>query len=84
MLIAGELTESASGEWLSAINPATEEVIGYVPAGNVEDVNRAAQAAKAAYPAWNALGVERRGELLREVARRLQERADEILEVEVC
>ena len=84
MLIGGELVESVSGGWIESINPATEEVIGYVPAGTADDIDRAAKAAKAAYPAWNALGVERRAKLLRELARRLNERSDEILRVEVA
>ena len=84
MLIGGELVESVSGGWIESINPATEEVIGYVPAGTADDIDRAAKAAKAAYPAWNALGVERRANLLRELARRLNERSDEILRVEVA
>lgn len=84
MLIGGELVESVSGGWIESINPATEEVIGYVPAGTADDIDRAAKAAKAAYPAWNALGVERRATLLRELARRLNERSDEILRVEVA
>lgn len=84
MLIGGELVESVSGDWIESINPATEEVIGYVPSGTADDIDRAAKAAKAAYPAWNALGVERRANLLRELARRLNERSDEILRVEVA
>ena len=84
MLIGGELVESVSGGWIESTNPATEEVIGYVPAGTADDIDRAAKAAKAAYPAWNALGVERRAKLLRELALRLNERSDEILRVEVA
>ncbi|MDB5775612.1 MAG: hypothetical protein JWP38_1745 [Herbaspirillum sp.] len=84
MLIGGELVESVSGAWIESVNPATEEIIGYVPAGNAQDIDRAAVAAMAAYPSWNALGVERRAKLLRELARRLSERAEEILQVEVA
>jgi acyl-CoA reductase-like NAD-dependent aldehyde dehydrogenase len=84
MLIGGELVESAGGAWIESVNPATEEIIGYVPAGNAEDVDRAAKAALKAYPAWRGLGIEGRATLLRELGRRLTARADEILEVEVA
>ncbi|CAE6811181.1 MULTISPECIES: aldehyde dehydrogenase family protein [Paraburkholderia] len=84
MLIGGELTASQTGEWLPSINPATEEVIGYTPAAAASDVDAAAKAATQAWPAWNALGVEARGEALREVARQLKARSDEILAVEVA
>jgi acyl-CoA reductase-like NAD-dependent aldehyde dehydrogenase len=84
MLIGGELVESRSGNWITTVNPATEDIIGYVPAGNAEDVGLAAAAALAAFPAWQALGVDGRARKLRELARRLGERADEILAVEVA
>jgi acyl-CoA reductase-like NAD-dependent aldehyde dehydrogenase len=84
MLIGGELMESVGGSWIESMNPATEEVIGYVPAGTAADIDRAAAAAKAAYPAWNALGVEGRAKLLRELGQSLAARADEILQVEVA
>lgn len=83
MLIGGELVESESGEWLDSINPATEELIGRFPAGTERDVARAVDAAGKAWPEWNAAGVAARGEALRKFARLMQERADELLEVEV-
>lgn len=84
MLIGGELVASRSGNWIESLNPATEEIIGYVPAGNAEDIDLAAAAALSAFPAWAALGVDGRAQRLRELARRLGERADEILRVEVA
>ena len=84
MLIDGELTAAQSGEWLPSVNPATEEVIGYTPAGGAADVDAAARAASRAWPAWSALGVEGRAEALREVARQLKARSEEILAVEVA
>ncbi|MES2257964.1 MAG: aldehyde dehydrogenase family protein [Pseudomonadota bacterium] len=84
MLIGGELVASRSGNWIASVNPATEEIIGHVPAGNAEDVDLAAAAALAAFPAWHALGVDGRAQKLRELARRLGERAEEILAVEVA
>jgi acyl-CoA reductase-like NAD-dependent aldehyde dehydrogenase len=84
MLIGGELVESVSGAWIESVNPATEDVIGYVPAGNAQDIDRATSAAMAAYPAWRALGIEGRARLLRELGQRLAARADEILQVEVA
>lgn len=83
MLIGGELVESESGEWLEAINPATEEVIGKFPAGNERDVARAVSAAEAAWPAWNAIGVSARAQALRDFGKLMLERADELLKVEV-
>ncbi|MBN9036406.1 MAG: aldehyde dehydrogenase family protein [Rhizobiales bacterium] len=84
MLIGGELVESESGRWLESVNPANEELIGHVPQCSKADVDRAVAAAKQAAPEWDAIGVKARADLLRELGRRLQERAAEILEVEVA
>jgi betaine-aldehyde dehydrogenase len=83
MLINGALVESESGEWLDSVNPATEELIGRVPAGTKADVERAYQAAAAAQPAWAALTPVARGAYLLKVAAAMRARADEILRIEV-
>jgi betaine-aldehyde dehydrogenase len=50
MLIGGKLVESESGEWIVSLNPATEEVIGRVPAASKKDVDQAVEAAVQAQP----------------------------------
>jgi acyl-CoA reductase-like NAD-dependent aldehyde dehydrogenase len=66
LYINGTWTPSASDTALDVVNPATEEVIDSVPAGDPADVDRAVAAARAAFPAWSALSVaERRGHLAR-------------------
>jgi aldehyde dehydrogenase (NAD+) len=49
MLIDGKLTDSTSGKTFSNVNPATEEVIGEVADGTVEDMDRAVAAARTAF-----------------------------------
>ncbi|MGH6771107.1 MAG: aldehyde dehydrogenase family protein [Xanthobacteraceae bacterium] len=83
MLIGGELTPSESGQWLESINPANEEKLGDVPQGTAEDVNRAVEAAEAAHPAWAAMEPKERAKLMKKLAAKLRERADEILRIEV-
>jgi aldehyde dehydrogenase (NAD+) len=46
MLIDGKLTDAASGKTFPNINPATEEVIGEVADGSVEDMDRAIASAR--------------------------------------
>lgn len=48
MLIGGRWVEAESGRTLSVINPATEQEICTVPAGQAEDINAAVEAARAA------------------------------------
>lgn len=83
MLIGGELVESESGEFVSSIDPATEEVIGAFPAGTARDVEKAVEAAEGSWEAWNGIEVAGRAEALRKFGELIMERADELLEVEV-
>lgn len=59
------------------VNPATEDVIAVVAEGTADDVDRAAKAARAAFPAWSALSGKERGEYLRKAAALIQERLDD-------
>lgn len=83
MLIGGELTESASGEWDISLNPANEEPIGRVPRGGKADVERAFLAADAAWPAWAEHTPMERAGVMNRFADAIKARAEEILHVEV-
>ena len=50
--IGGEWVESASGETMEVLNPATGEPIAEVPRSTAEDVDRAVDAAKKAWSEW--------------------------------
>ncbi|MFF2274817.1 aldehyde dehydrogenase family protein [Agromyces sp. NPDC058126] len=56
------------GERREILDPATGDVVGHAPVHTVDDLDRAVAAAKAAQPAWAALGHERRSELLMQAA----------------
>src|SRR5262249_30526578 len=49
MLIGGELVEAASGRRFDNVNPATEQVLGPVADGSVDDMQRAIGAARRAF-----------------------------------
>ncbi|MFC7328760.1 aldehyde dehydrogenase family protein [Marinactinospora rubrisoli] len=81
LYIDGAWTSSVASEPIDVVNPATEEVIDQVPAGDPKDVERAVAAARAAFPGWSALPpAERHGHLIRALAL-FQERADGIARV---
>lgn len=82
MLINGEMVASEGGEWVTTLNPANEEPIGRVPAATAADVRAAVAAAKAAQPAWAAKSIFERGALLRALAAKFRERAQDILTME--
>ncbi len=72
--IGGEWIESASGETIALENPATREVLGYIQSGNAVDVDRAVQAAAAAFPKWSRTSAAERQRLLIAIAQKLRER----------
>jgi len=74
------------GEWVPAhgrapipvVNPATEEQVASVPAGDPEDVDAAVAAARAAFVGWAATPAAERGLLLAAAADALEARTDEV------
>lgn len=81
LFIGGSWVSPSSQETIDVINPATEAVIGRVPAGNAEDVDRAVAAARAAGEAWAATSVARRCDLLQAAHEVLTRRSEEIAEL---
>jgi acyl-CoA reductase-like NAD-dependent aldehyde dehydrogenase len=84
MYIGGQFVPGSDGQWIDSVNPGTEEVHGRVPVGTVADVNRAVEAAEAAQPAWAALSVWERRDLLRKLGAAMRARAAEILPLEAA
>lgn len=74
--IDGHWVPSTGTEVLQVVNPATEQVIAQVPRGTAEDVERAAQAASAAFAAWSATPVADRAAIFRKLARLTEARAE--------
>src|SRR6266436_6833118 len=83
MLIGGEMVAGEADKWIESVNPANEERIGEFVAGDAADVNKAVAAAEKAQPAWAALDIKERGKYLHKLAKRIRERADELLRTEV-
>ena len=65
--IDGEWVDPVNGERLDVVNPATEQVIGEVALGGVEDVDRAVAAAVAAFETYSQTTREERVDLLSKV-----------------
>ncbi|KAJ5315199.1 hypothetical protein N7476_005506 [Penicillium atrosanguineum] len=82
LFINNEFRESANNKTFEVVYPYTQEVIANVQEADVQDVDDAVSAAKAAYPAWRDLGVEKRGEYLRKVSKLFLEANDELAQLE--
>jgi acyl-CoA reductase-like NAD-dependent aldehyde dehydrogenase len=78
MWINGALRAGASGQTIPVQDPATEEIIDRVPAGNAEDVRAAVDAASAAFREWRRLSAGERAEMLHEVAAKLTTKTEEL------
>ena len=84
MYIDGEWKVSASNNKREVINPATNEVIGSVTEGTIEEVNQAVIAAKDAFykNGWKSTYARTRADYLLQIASKLEERKDEIAMLE--
>ncbi|KAL2173317.1 aldehyde dehydrogenase domain-containing protein [Thermothelomyces heterothallicus CBS 202.75] len=78
MLINGKLVEASDGKTFPIYNPATLQVSGHAPEASAEDTNAAVAAAKAAFPAWSAMGGAKRAVYLKKLAALLRENKDEL------
>ncbi len=67
---------------LTVIEPATEAVLEEIPRAGVEDVDRAVDRARAAYPGWRALAPAERARLLRRLSTTIEEHGEELARLE--
>jgi len=82
MFINGDWTDAAGGETTHVINPATEEVIAEVPEGAEADVDRAVDAARAAFDSWSLTTPAERSTALHRFADVISENATELSSLE--
>ncbi|MGV3188356.1 aldehyde dehydrogenase family protein [Staphylococcus chromogenes] len=78
--INGEWVDSASGETLEVINPATEEVFGHIAKGNKEDVDQAVKAANDVYLEFRNTPVKERQAMLGRIVDEYKKRKDDLIE----
>lgn len=80
--IAGEAVPAADGSTFETISPVDLKPLAQVALGKAEDIDRAAGAAKSAFPEWAAMSGEARKALLHKIADAIVARAEEIAFVE--
>ena len=82
--IDGEFVDPADGETEDVVNPATGEAIAEAPLSTKEDVDRAVAAAREAFEGWATTTPGERGLALLKLADAIEERADEIADLEAA
>jgi len=82
--INGQWAPAASGRRFPVENPATEEILAEVAAGDAADIDAAVRAARACFEgdAWRVLSARHRGRLLVAAADMLEKRVQEFAELE--
>ena len=81
MLIGSEWAEATSRQRIEVENPSRREVLGTIARGGAEDVDRAVDAAAAAFPPWRALAARDRGLLLTRIADDLADIGEELARI---
>ncbi|NNE43665.1 MAG: CoA-acylating methylmalonate-semialdehyde dehydrogenase [Gemmatimonadetes bacterium] len=84
-----KLKDFVDGKWQAPLttefapvhNPATGQVIAEVPLGTAADVDRAVQAAHAAFPRWRETPPVKRAQYLFELKHLLEKNADELAHI---
>jgi acyl-CoA reductase-like NAD-dependent aldehyde dehydrogenase len=81
LYVNGEWVEPAGSALLDVINSTTEEVMGRIPEGTPEDVDRAVSAARHAFDSWSRTPAEERAGFLQRISQGLAARQSEIASI---
>jgi aldehyde dehydrogenase (NAD+) len=82
LFVGGRFVDALDGRTFETLNPHDGSVLANVAEATPADVDRAVEAASAAFPAWARLGAASRGRLLLKLADRIEEQADELATLE--
>jgi len=84
MLINGKWVAAASGKTFPTYNPATGDVLTQVAEGDREDINRAVDAARAAFDhgPWRKLSPSERGRMIWKLAELVEKHGEELAQLE--
>ena len=80
--VDGEFVDAAEGRTSAVINPSTGAEIAQAPDSGAEDVDRAVKAARTAFETWGRTTPGERSLMILKLADAIEERADEIAELE--
>ncbi len=69
---------ATSGERIESVNPATGEPLAAVRTASVEDYERVAESATAAFRAWRTWPAPKRGEVVRQLGQELRRHKDDL------
>src|SRR5580692_1385220 len=84
LFINGQWVDAASGRTFETLNPATGELLARVAEGDVEDINRAVAAARAAFETgpWSRMTPSERGRVIWKIGDLILEHVTEFAQLE--
>jgi aldehyde dehydrogenase (NAD+) len=83
LFINGRFVPTHSGTYFDSVNPATEQKLTEIAAGDATDVNNAVKSARRAYEkVWSRMPARERGKYLYRIARIIQEKSRELAVLE--
>jgi betaine-aldehyde dehydrogenase len=82
LFIDGDFVDALDRATIDVVNPHDASLITRIAEAKAADVDRAVDAAQAAFPRWSSLAAADRGRLLLKLADRIEEHADEIAQLE--
>ena len=80
--INGELVAPNNGQYIDNFDPSIGQVYAQIPNSDASDVQKAVEAAQAAFPTWSTTSVNERSKILMRVADLILENLDELAKAE--
>jgi len=80
LLINGEFIDSKTDRWIPLTNPATNEVISYVPETTAEEMEAAATAASHAFKTWKDVSVLNKQQIMFRLQQKIKDNMKELAE----
>ena len=78
LFIGGEFRESQTSDWVEVTNPATNDVIAYVPCSTDHEMEAAIDNAKETFQSWKEVAVSERARVMLRYQHLLKEHHDEL------
>ena len=82
LFIGGERVNASTAEYFTTTDPATGEELAKVAAGGSDDIDRAVSTARETLPEWRSKSPVERGQLVRDIAERIRNNAEELASIE--
>lgn len=78
LLINGQWVESATEQWGEVINPATQQVLAYVPFATADEIEAAISSAQAAFASWRTTSIGVRARIFLKYQQLIRENMTEL------